>query len=283
MRKGTKSSLQACLEKVTSCSNVPLEPTFAIHGRHLLHRIVSPIPATCRDVCDKHIAYLNSHYPSACVVFDGYSSTPFTKDEEYLRWTYIALSNMFEVQEQIQVCSPQNKFLGNPVNQTRVDIVIVGDYTDLLVLMVVLAPSGGHIKMIVPGSKDQVAKVYSSKDLQNGLGEMKDSFFFLHAVTGCDTTSALYRKGKNSDLQGGGVAIFNDTSASAQQVSGADVAFIVAMYGGKPHDSIDSLRHHLCIKTVARQSLQVNFDITTLPPTSSAARQHCLRVYHLFQ
>ncbi|KAJ8877693.1 hypothetical protein PR048_022148 [Dryococelus australis] len=61
------------------------------------------------------------------------------------------------------------------------------------------------------------------------------------------------------------------------------MAFIVATYGGKPHDSSDALHHLLYMKTVARQSLQANFDIKTLPPTPSAARKHCLRVYQVQQ
>ncbi|KAJ8886816.1 hypothetical protein PR048_013028, partial [Dryococelus australis] len=128
------------------------------------------------------------------------------------------------------------------------DIVIAGDGTDLLALIIVFAPSGSDIKMFVPEIKYQVAKVYSRMN----------NLLFLHTFTGCDTTFALYHKGTNvpfqkvqhsSDVQGR-VAIFNKLNASAQQVAEAVMAFIVAMHEGMPHDSIDALWQHLYIKTI---------------------------------
>ncbi|KAJ8885336.1 hypothetical protein PR048_011533 [Dryococelus australis] len=102
MRKGTKSSLQSGLEQGTSTSQSCLAR-----------------PETYIEVCDQHIAYLNSHYSLAFVVFDGYSIAPSTKDGKYMRWAGKTPSNVFEVQEHNQVCSPQNEFLAFPVKETR--------------------------------------------------------------------------------------------------------------------------------------------------------------------
>ncbi|KAJ8884779.1 hypothetical protein PR048_010975 [Dryococelus australis] len=213
---------------------------------------------------------LSHHYsPSRLLlsVGDIYFTELIDKDQQHihLRRAAKALSNVIEVQEHIQMWSPQNHFLRIPVNKSRFislltcrlqvsgnqvlqahvdadrlivsiavnmsksgsNIVIVGEDTDLLVLMVVPALSGSD-------------KLQHSSDVQRR------------------------------------VAILNDANSSAQQGDEAGMAFIVATYGGKTQDSIDTLHHHLYMRTVARQSLQANIDIATLPPTSSAARQHCL-------
>ena len=52
------------------------------------------------------------------------------------------------------------------------------------------------IKMLMPGRKGHPDKVYSSAALRSALGGMVDSLLFVHAATVCDTTSAVYRKGK---------------------------------------------------------------------------------------
>ena len=74
--------------------------------------------------------------------------------------------------------------------------VLVGEDTDLLTLLTVLSDPEKDIKMLMPVRKGHPDKVYSSAALRSALGGMVDSLLFVHAATGCDTTSAVYRKGK---------------------------------------------------------------------------------------
>ena len=74
--------------------------------------------------------------------------------------------------------------------------VLVGEDTDLLILLTLLSDPEKYIIMLMPGRKGHPHKVYSSAALRSALGGMVDSVLFVHTATGCDTTSAVYRKGK---------------------------------------------------------------------------------------
>ncbi|KAJ8890288.1 hypothetical protein PR048_009796 [Dryococelus australis] len=73
--------------------------------------------------------------------------------------------------------------------------------------------------------------------------------------------------------------VFNSSSSSSDSVAAAGETFFLAMNGVKSQSNLDTERHHQYIKTVAKQQVGGSFNLATLPPTSSAARQHCLRVY----
>ncbi|KAJ8881693.1 hypothetical protein PR048_018179 [Dryococelus australis] len=231
--------------------NVPLELTFSIDGGHLFDRVVWQRPATYCEVPTIHQLVL-------CL-------------------TDIAVHHLFEVQVHKQVCSPQNnsletqlidlltcnlqvsgyqvlqahtdadrKIISTAVNTSMSggDIVINGEDTDLLVLMVALAPSGSVIEMLVPGRKDQVAKVYSicSSSMQS-----QDAIKLLLCIANAQKVP-FQKLQLSSDLQGR-AAIFNDPKASSPE---SGTTFIVASYGGKSHESIDELRHHLYMKTCSQ-------------------------------
>ena len=74
--------------------------------------------------------------------------------------------------------------------------MLVGADTDLLILLTLLSDPEKDIIMLMPGRKGHPHKVYSSAALRSALGGMVDSVLFVHTATGCDTTSAVYRKGK---------------------------------------------------------------------------------------
>ena len=74
--------------------------------------------------------------------------------------------------------------------------VLVGEDTDLLVQLIVLSDPEKYIKMLMSEREGHPDKVYSSVALRSALGGMVDSLLFVLAATGCNTTSAVYRKGK---------------------------------------------------------------------------------------
>ena len=124
-----------------------------------------------------------------------------------------------------------------------------------------------------------------------GGGGGVDSLLFVHAPTGCDTTPAVYRKGKRlpfRKLQAQpalctAVQVFNDPRTSRDHIAAAGEAFLCVVYGGKIDDNLDVKRHKLYLRTIAKQKVCAKFDLATLPPTSAAARQHSFRVYHQVQ
>ena len=55
-----------------------------------------------------------------------------------------------------------------------------------------------NIFFVKPGTLGKTDKVFSIQQLQKKIGEMKNVILFLHAITGCDTTSSMYGKGKKT-------------------------------------------------------------------------------------
>ena len=329
MRKGTKSSLVTVFDKLTKPeTSVPLQAKFTIDGGYLLHTVIWSRPATFGDICNQYVQYVTQKYGHNCiVVFDGYESS--TKDEEHLRRGSKIPSIAVEFGDSTPAVAAKDQFLANVCNKEaflkllmkhlaacgiivhqaigdadttivkqaiQVAVsgtvsVIVGQDTDLIVLMIALTTDAVDVYMLIPGCKDRIDRIYSSRKLLEALGEMKRHILFIHAVTGCDTTSAPYRLGKvapfnklktNFELQKR-VAIFSHYNASADEIAAAGEYFIVILYGGSEKDSLDTLRYRKYMRTIAKQSVHATFDLATLPPTSAAARQHSLRVYHQVQ
>ena len=84
--------------------------------------------------------------------------------------------------------------ISSALNVSDKPTVVVGTDTDLLVALIARAPKDSQMYMLRPSSNNTT--VVDIKSLQSAVGECKDSLLFLHAVTGCDTTSALYNQGK---------------------------------------------------------------------------------------
>ena len=69
----------------------------------------------------------------------------------------------------------------------------------MLVLMCYHAPKGGYDLYFRPGPKanKRGARIWHMKKVKEQLGkEVCKNLLFLHAITGCDTTSRLYGVGK---------------------------------------------------------------------------------------
>ncbi|GBO42625.1 hypothetical protein AVEN_248454-1, partial [Araneus ventricosus] len=77
-------------------------------------------------------------------------------------------------------------------------IVVIGQAVDLLVLPTALTPDYMDILMLKEGKGKIEDRFYSSNDLRNSnlVTECKKSILFLHTISGCNTTSGFYGKGK---------------------------------------------------------------------------------------
>lgn len=127
--------------------------------------------------------------------------------------------------------------------------------------------------------------------MQNGLGGMNAHIMFILAMMGCDTTSAPYNKGhitgysklEEDDHLQSLVTKFSDSSASQDDVAAAGERFFVKLYGGKSEDGLDKTRFKTYARIVGKKPPNYVLDLASLPPTSAAAREHSLRVYHQMQ
>ncbi|GBL82904.1 hypothetical protein AVEN_106416-1 [Araneus ventricosus] len=82
-------------------------------------------------------------------------------------------------------------------------VVVIGQDVDLIVLPAALTPDFMDILMLKEGKGKVKDRFYRSKDLRNSnlVIECKKSILFLHAISGCDTTSGFYGKGKLQAVQ----------------------------------------------------------------------------------
>jgi hypothetical protein len=78
--------------------------------------------------------------------------------------------------------------------------VVVGEGVDLLVLLTARTPIDKVIYFLKLGKARQKTEIYSSKSL-SAYPKCQNHILFLHATTGYDTTSAMFRRGKTTVLK----------------------------------------------------------------------------------
>ena len=182
------------------------------------------------------------------------------------------------------------------IDLTNVDehpqVVIVGEDTDLVVLLVALVPDTCDILLLKPCSGKDVDRVYSSRNLQVALGPLREHIAFAHAISGCDTTSAPFGRGKRKAIQlleknpklREQMSVFNDRFAEPEAIAKAGEIFLLALYGADRNvETLDKLRFYMYNRTIGLQSLSKVIQLARLPPTSAAARQHSFRTFHQVQ
>ena len=307
---------------VPGYSSVPKDVQFVIDGGSLLQRLQWPWKrgSTFQHIISAYVQFVNYHYPRAVVVFDGYVSGPSTKDMTHLRRTKGQKRAAVHFSTDMALQSSKEQFLVNKENKQRfisalgatlettctvvhakadadLDIVlaatecaetkvtaVVGEDTDLLILLAHHACSDTHDIIFFSDKQGKNTKLWNVKQLLDALGQLRHLLLFLHAFTGCDTTSrpfgggkaAALKKLKNcAQIQAAAQAFLQEASSETVQSAGGKA--LVILYGGNSSESLDALRYRLFCSKVAVGTTFVQ--VHTLPPTSAAARFHSLRVY----
>lgn len=73
--------------------------------------------------------------------------------------------------------------------------IVVGEDVDLLIILTARTPIDKIIYFLKPGKAQIETKMYSSQSLTS-YPKCQAHILFLHAITGCDTTSAFFNRGK---------------------------------------------------------------------------------------
>jgi 5'-3' exonuclease len=166
--------------------------------------------------------------------------------------------------------------------------ILVGDDTDLLVLLCFHVPDDSCDIFFKPEIKTgtKTPRCWNIKAVQRCLGrDTCNNLLFVHAILGCDTTSRVFSLGKGLALKyirsdahfKTQAQTFLDDSATEDDIVRAGEAALVSLYKGTPEDTLDKLRLRRFHQKVATSTSVVQPE--SLPPTSSAARYHSLRVY----
>ena len=128
---------------------------------------------------------------------------------------------------------------------TLMDTALVGEDTDLLILLCYHASLDSHNIFFRPEPKKNTKKpkVWNIKAVKEQLcPEICSNILFLHAVLGCDTTSHLYGIGKGTSLKKfkssrhfrEQAKVFATESATPKEISTAGEQALVILYNGTP-------------------------------------------------
>lgn len=120
--------------------------------------------------------------------------------------------------------------------------------------------------------------------------KLKENILFLHAATGCKTTSAIFGMGKAKifnlfdknpefvDL----IKPFNQDFVHPDMIQTVGEKILLMLYKAPvKNNSLNHYRYTYFAKCTARSKKEVS--LASIPPTLGACTQHFLRVYHQLQ
>ena len=295
-------------------------------GGHLLHVVVWPTDATYQDVCEAYVTYALRHYNNdSIVVFDGYEGLPSTKNAERQRRAKQPTSPDILFKYNMKTTTSQKSFLQNQKNKSRLityltpelqkcdiqvkqhhadadplviktvlstasvsdrPIVVVATDTDILVMLVTLAPTDLNIQFLSSRNPMQIFKI---TDIQTANKDIKPHLMTMHALSGCDTVSALYMKGKKKATQllhkkkWDILNIFLQPGSTHEDIAFAGERFLLGLYGAVESTCLNKQRFVMYKRMVLQSPLSSAFKLESLPPTSTAAKFHSFRAYHTIQ
>ncbi|KAJ8875668.1 hypothetical protein PR048_023566 [Dryococelus australis] len=168
-----------------------------IDGGHLLHALAWPGPATYGQIANAYLEFVQKHYRvSVTVVFDCYNHNtsrflkqsspccPTILKQQKSKCAVLRAMLILIVKRALELASVRN------------NVTVVASDTDIVVMMLARTTDDMELKVLSPGTNTQCDKVYNVREIQEKIGKSKDSIHFCHAVTGCDTASAFFGKGK---------------------------------------------------------------------------------------
>ena len=115
----------------------------------------------------------------------------------------------------------------------------------------------------------------------NLLGQnLVSHLLFIHVLSGCDTTSAVFNQGKASILRKlekseevrGISRLFTCNNVTQEQVAEAGLRLFVLMYQGNSEDSLNLLLYAGYMNLISDSVSEIKPEI--LPPTERAAHFH---------
>ena len=303
--------------------SLPRQAKYILDGGALLHRVPWMRGTSFASIVKSYLDYVMKHYGKAIIVFDGYeqfttkgmthlrrskgkkgTSVSFTLDMNLTMTKDAFLQSTSNKQQFIKLLSDELSNHGCQVFHDKADAdlqivqktidsansaetILVGDDTDLLVLLLYHAPLDKHDVYFAPEPKRNTRnRIWNIKKVKKTLGSfLCKHILFLHSLLGCDTTSRLYGIGKGSILKKftestplqQAAVVFDSPHSTRTQIDTAGEHALVAIYNGKVGDSLNVLRHKKYCDKVATSLASV--DPKGLPPTSAAAKFHSRRVF----
>ena len=161
---------------------------------------------------------------------------------------------------------------------TGLNVKVRANDTDILVMLVHHFNPSEHADIFyMPGSI-----VISVRLMCSALGQsMCDCLPFIHAASGCDTTSAFYNIGKvkpfqlikKSEEYQKLAMLFGDTNSDQNDRNQFGIAFVLKLYDKRCYTSLEKLRY-------AQFTSSVYIAPERRAPTTNATQYHFQRVHH---
>ncbi len=274
MRSADKANLLHALIKKAESSvaeEQPIAATVIIDGGSLLQRLPWPKCSLYSALCELYVQYIKRNFSTrrVTVVFDGYASGATTKDEAHHTRgggalgvdVEVAADMMLRMQKKLFLNNTKNKqkfinLLGSTLERAGIHVMhseadadynialaacrtaqsspvtVIADDTDILVLLI-HHWNQGYSSVSMKTS----TKVIDIGEMKNQLGPVIcQHILFLHAVTGCDTTSKPFGLSKSSVLTKAETLtiasqVFLEEGQSKDNIDTAGRTALAALYG----------------------------------------------------
>lgn len=283
MRKPDEPALRRALlkeEDVISIDKMKYDCLFVVDGGALLHRVCWIKGMSFSEIGKLYVDYIRKHYGKATVVFDGYKELSTKSCEHQRRAGNGARCPDIEIVESNKVQFPQERFLSNESNKDQIIKLILtflrddsqtvvnctGDADTTIVSTALSYCTGGSPVVVVADDTDIVIMLlchwrkelgdliffqerlnrgWNMKSVAPRLDVEREHLLFVHAMSGCDTTSAPFGKWKASflNLIKKSEELMSDVWADQAEIGKASVRAFTLIYGGKNNDTLKKLRY----------------------------------------
>ena len=315
----TELSSDICVKSVTPMES----KINVIDGCAVLQQLPWPKVGTVQDSVLLFVNHICANYKKFTdqepyVIFDSYGVTTTKEPEQKRRRLNAAQSAEVVFREDLPIPSNKVGFLSNKSNKQNyifmldkfltergIHVEHAGDEGDADVVIVrnaiQLAEMNETVKVIsedtdilimllhhVSGQQSVYmqtkTKLIDIKMAQAVIGEPVCKLLpFVHAMSGCDTTSSFFGLGKVksmkileklSEAERKKFEVFGSTTSSKEEIGRAGENFLISLYAGKTRtvQTLDELRYLNMMSTKY-------VPMERLPPTSRAAHFHSLRVH----
>ena len=295
-----------------------------IDGGSLLHKVSWEKNITYREIAMKYVRYVCQNFKSGKIVSDGYPREPTIKDNTHKRCAGLTISPKIDFLPDMTFQGKKDIFLRNPANKEAIielisaelqksgyetfqaaddadyDIVriaiessvdycttVIGEDTDLLILLLYHADVNSKPLYFQSSKRAGNKIIHDIISYKKILGnDIYSNLLFLHAFTGCDSTSSTYEIGKASafkkllsNLEFKAIACsFTLDNQSNDDINLLGKKAMSILYSNSTNQSLNSLRQKRLIEKICVAKSFVKPE--SLPPTESATKYHSYRTYY---
>lgn len=219
-------------------NNTPITERYVMDGGSLMYRVKWRPGMTYKEIATLYINIIRQYrLPNTTVVFNGYANGPSTKNQTQ-ECRHPSKSRVVHITAQSTFYGKQDDFLSNPIKKqsfitylrseiirnggiaiqspadadvdiTRIAVAsaqtasttLIGEDSDLFVLLLHYTDSTISNELYFRSDKLAMVHVYDIKLLCTILGSVLcRQILFIHAFTGCDTSSRIHGVGKPTAL-----------------------------------------------------------------------------------